>query len=89
MERERPLDADTEGLLAHGECLSRAGTLALDDDALEDLDATALALDDLEVDADGVARLEPRAIGAQLSLLDVLDDAMHNENGPVRAGAQC
>ena len=67
---ERPLDPDAERLLADGERLAHAGALALDDDALEDLDAAALTLDHLEVDANGVARLELRQVGSQLSLLE-------------------
>src|SRR5206468_10303744 len=58
VERERPLDADAEGLLAYGERLARSGPLALDHDALVDLDPPALALDHLKVDAHGVPRLE-------------------------------
>src|SRR5689334_23563959 len=38
VQRERPLDADAERLLADRERLARAGALALDDDALEDLE---------------------------------------------------
>ena len=45
VQRERPLDADAEGLLADGEGLARARALALEDDALEDLGAAAAALD--------------------------------------------
>jgi hypothetical protein len=70
VERERPLDTDTERLLADGERLANAGPLALDDDALEDLDAAALTLDHLEVDAHRVAGLEVRQVGSQLSLLE-------------------
>src|SRR4029078_8573315 len=50
MQRERPLDADSEGLLPHGEGLAGSRTLALQDDALEDLDPGPLALDHLEMD---------------------------------------
>src|SRR4029079_6930290 len=76
VQRERPLHADAEGLLADGERLARARALALDDDALEHLDALAAALDHLEVHAHGVARLELRHV-AQLRLLDALDDGAH------------
>ena len=71
------LDADAEGLLAHGERLARAVSLALDDDALEHLHAPARALDHLEVDLDAVAR---REVGnaAQLRALDGFDDAAHD-----------
>ena len=70
MQRERPLDADAERLLAHGERLAHPGALALDDDALEDLDAAALALDHLEVDAHGVSGLELRQVRPQLALFE-------------------
>ena len=69
MNRERPLDADSEGLLTDGERLADAGALALDDDALEDLDAAALSLDHLEMDAHRVSGLERRQVGPQLTLL--------------------
>ena len=88
MERERTLDTDAERLLADRERLARARALTLDHDPLEDLHAAALALDHLEVDTDGVAGFEPRAIAAQLALLDVLDHAMH-KNGAPGAGGQC
>ena len=70
MERERALDSDPERLLAHGERLPHAGALALDDDALEDLDAAALSLDHLEVDAHGVACLELGQVSPQLALFE-------------------
>src|SRR6476646_7302344 len=80
VKRERPLDADTERVLADGKRLADAGALALEDDALEDLDALAGALDDAEVDANGVARLEARDL-TQLAALDVLNDCAHGEEG--------
>src|SRR3954462_10775658 len=52
--------------------VSRAGALALDADALEDLDATARALDHLKVDAHGVTGLESRHL-AHLARLEFLD----------------
>jgi hypothetical protein len=70
MERERALDAHAERLLTDGERLARSRALALDDDSLEDLDAAALSLDDLEVDANGVAGLESRKVRPQLPLLE-------------------
>jgi hypothetical protein len=70
VEWECALDADPERLLADGERLPHARALALDDDALEDLDAAALSFDHLEVDAHGVAGLELRQVGSQLSLLE-------------------
>ena len=77
--RERPLDADAERLLADGERLAGAGALPLDHDPLEDLDAAALPLDHLEVDANGVPRLEAGNVLAQLALLDALDDRAHGK----------
>jgi hypothetical protein len=79
VEREGPLDADAERLLADGERLAHAGALALDDDALENLHATALTLDDLEVHAHGVAGLELRQVGSQLSLLEEFDRIRHGD----------
>jgi hypothetical protein len=88
VERKRSLDPDAEGLLADGERLACSCALALDHDPLEHLDAAALSLDHLEVHANGVARLEPGAIAAQLALFEILDDSVH-KNGPTRAGGQC
>ena len=79
MHRECPLDADAERLLAHGEGLAHARALALDDDALEDLDAAALSLDHLEVDANGVAGLELGQVRPQLALFEELDGIRHGE----------
>src|ERR1019366_1992307 len=52
-------------------------SLALDDHALEDLDTTAGALDDLEVHLHPVARRK-RGNAAQLRTLDGFDDAAHD-----------
>src|SRR5699024_3923895 len=54
--REGALHADAEGGLADGEGLPDATAVAADDDALEDLDAGAAPLDDLDVHLDGVDR---------------------------------
>ena len=77
VQRERPLDADAEGLLADGEGLAHAGALAPQHDALEDLGAFARALDHLEVDADAVARGEVREALLQLGALDAVDYGAH------------
>src|SRR4030067_3406798 len=61
--REHALDADT---VAHLPYREHGASLALpvsDDDALEDLDALLVTLLDLRVDADGVARADPRQGG--------------------------
>ncbi len=70
MKRERSLDPDAERLLPDREGLPRARSLALDHDSLEDLDPLPLALDHLEMDPHGVARLELRDVGAQLCALE-------------------
>src|SRR5436190_19399695 len=81
MERERALHPDAEGLLPDGESLASPGALALEDDALEDLDPGALALDHLEMDAHGVPRLELRDVRPHLGALDCLDDLAHRVGG--------
>src|SRR5262249_17835384 len=71
--RERALDKHlVERLLTDGERLTDARPLPLDADALEHLDAAAVALDHLEMHADGVAGLELGHLSA-LAVLDVLD----------------
>ena len=80
VEGERPLDADTEGVLPDGEGLANTRALPLDHNPLEDLDAPALALDHLEVDADSVAGLEVREIVAQLLALEDVDHVRHTED---------
>src|SRR3954468_23063545 len=78
VQRERALDTDAEGLLAHREGLAHALALALDDDALEHLRAAAGSLDDLEVDLEPVAGLEA-GDAAQLGALEGVDDRAHGE----------
>ena len=60
MQREDALDPFAVGDLAQGEVRVDAGVLAGDADALEGLDALALALDDAQADAHRVARLKRR-----------------------------
>src|SRR3954451_16053350 len=81
VQRERALHADAEGLLAHREGLAHALALALDDNALEDLRASARALDDLEVHLQAVAGLET-GDAAQLCALEGIDDRAHGERAP-------
>src|SRR4029079_7983094 len=76
MKREGSLDADSEGLLTDGERLAGTAALPLDHDALEDLRALAVALDDLKVHPHAVAGAELRPL-LQGSLLEVLDDCAH------------
>ena len=56
-------------------------SLALDADALEDLDALPVALDHLEVDAQRIACLELRQVRAHVALLEALDDVFMGEDG--------
>jgi hypothetical protein len=74
VQRERALDAHAKRLLADGESLADPGALALDHHALEHLGAPAGALDDLEVHAHTVARLEDR-YSPQLGTFEAFDDA--------------
>src|SRR5581483_4454258 len=85
VQRERPLDADAEGVLADGEGLAGAGALPLDHEALEDLDPLPGPFDHAKVDTHGVAGLEGRNL-AQLTALDVLDRRAHGKEGPKAAG---
>src|SRR6266516_2658098 len=79
VERKGALDADAERLLADRERLPGAGALALDHDALEDLDALPLTLDHLEMDTDGIPRLELRDVLAQLGALECFDHLAHRK----------
>src|SRR5690625_4977114 len=67
---EHALHADAEGDLADTEGLAHAVALAAHDVALEDLDARAVALDDLHVDLDVVAGAEVGQVVAQRRLVD-------------------
>ena len=78
VQRERTLDADPEGLLADGERLARAVSLALDHDAFEHLRAAARSLDHLEVHAHAIAGVERRN-AAELSALQAVDHGAHGE----------
>src|SRR5690606_26078316 len=70
VQREGPLDADAEADLPHGEGLAHAAAGASDHDALERLDAGAVALDDLDVHLDGVAGTEVGDVVTQRSRID-------------------
>src|SRR6478735_8122454 len=70
VDREGALDADAEADLANGEGLADTVALAADGDALEDLDAGARALDDLDVDLQRVAGTEVRDVAAKGGCVD-------------------
>jgi hypothetical protein len=78
MQWECSLDANAEGLLAYGERLSHAVTLALDRDTFEDLRAPASAFDHLKVDFEPIAGLKPWH-SAQLVAFDRVDDSTHGK----------
>src|SRR5829696_1836519 len=63
--REGALDTDAEAHLADGEGLADAAALTADDDALEDLDARAVALDHAHVHLHGVPGAEVGDVAAQ------------------------
>ena len=74
MHREETLDAHTRRNAAYGKGLADARPLTADDDTLEHLNALARALDDARMHAHGVARSKRGDIGAELLLLQDLDD---------------
>ena len=80
MQRERTLDADTKRLLADREGLACAVAMALDADALKDLNALAVALNHAEMDLDGVPSFELRDIPA-LCCFDLFDN-VHTGGDP-------
>ena len=74
MDREGALDADLEADLADREGLADALVLLADDDALEDLDALARALDDVHVHLDGVAGTEVGDVRAEVGGVNRVED---------------
>ncbi|MPN21867.1 hypothetical protein SDC9_169249 [bioreactor metagenome] len=84
MHGERTLHAHPEAHLAGGEGLLETATGAGDHDAGEDLDAGTVALDDLDVDLDGVAGTEVRDVVMEGCGVDRSNQLAH---GVVLAGA--
>src|SRR5262249_15330666 len=79
---EDALDADVEAHLAYSERAARTRAVALGDDALEDLGALLVALDDAVVDTHGIAHAEigqvrPEELGLELGELGRRE---HGEN---------
>src|SRR5262249_54019720 len=72
VEHENTLDAHVETHLADGERAAEPGAVLLDDHPLEDLDAVLVALDDLVVDADGVADAKLRMVRPELGCFESL-----------------
>src|SRR4051812_44228455 len=77
VQREGALHADAEGDLAHREGAAHARALDPDADALEHLDAGAVALDDLDVDLEGVAGTEVGDVVAAGGGGERVDDVGH------------
>src|SRR5690606_19186890 len=83
---ERALDADAEADLADGERLADPAALAGDDDALERLDAGAVALDDLDVDLERVTGTELRDVAAQRCCVDAVQRVHDASPRPPQVG---
>src|SRR6476469_2471673 len=77
VQRERALDTDADGDLADGERAAHTGAVHADHDALEDLDAGAVALDDLDVDLDGVTGAEGRDVVALDGVAELGNEVGH------------
>ena len=73
----RGLNADAVGNAADREGLAAGAVAAGDDGALKGLQALAVALDDLDLDADGVADGELGNVGTELLHFDGADDLVH------------
>jgi hypothetical protein len=82
---EDALDADVRADLADGEGAAGTRPVALDHDALEDLDALLVALDDLVVHPDRIADAKLGDIAAQLRLLDGRNRCV--DHGLLRTGS--
>ena len=72
--RESPLDTDTVADAANGETLADAAALHLDNDALEVLEPLAVAFNDLDVYANGIADLELGEVCSELLFFELSDD---------------
>src|SRR5450631_116975 len=73
VQREGALDANAEADLANRVGLADATTVTTDHHTLEDLNARARALNDLDVNLDVVAGAECRDVIAQAGLVDVVE----------------
>src|SRR5258706_7835486 len=70
MQHEAAVDADVVRDTADGEGAAHRVAVQPDHDAFKDLDALAAALDDLDMHAHRISRLQLRAVVAQLRLFD-------------------
>src|SRR5208283_2174594 len=82
MEREDAFDTDPVGDLAHGEGRAIPAAVHLDDDPFERLDPFLLALDDLDLQPQGVADPELGEVLAQRAIFELLNDAVHGIRPP-------
>ena len=77
VQRERALDANAIGRAANGERFANGTVAAGDDHAFEGLQTLAGALNNLHLNADGVADCELGDVGLELGALDGTDDLIH------------
>lgn len=77
IQHERALDADVVRDAPDGELGVDAATIPANHNAFEDLDALFVALDDLGMHTNGVARFEGRHILAKLGRFDRLNQNAH------------
>ncbi len=82
---ESTLHADAEGHLADGEGLADTGVLTTDNNAAEHLDTGLGALDDLDVNVEGIAWAEIWDVGTQLCCIDLVKN-MHGYNPSCSSG---
>src|SRR5580658_5695274 len=82
VDREGALDAHPEADLANREGLAQAGSLAADDDALEDLDTLAGTLHDPHVDLDRVPGPKLGDVVAQAVAVDDLSGVHGDPSAP-------
>ena len=85
VDEELTLHADVEAHLAHGERAACTSAVALQHDALEDLNAILVAFDDLVVNANGVTDPEVRGAFTELLFFDLGDLRVLHGGGGLKA----
>ena len=82
MQREGTLHANAVGNTAEGEGLTDAAVALRDADALEGLQALAIALNNLNHDTQGIAHVELGKVFLELLALNCTDDFAHRSVSP-------
>src|ERR1700676_635018 len=82
MEWEDALDADAIGDLAYGKVRAIAAAADLDHEAFEGLDALLFALDDADLESDGIAHAKRGQVLTQRAIFDLLNNAVHGSKHP-------